>query len=433
MKIKTCFLLILFLIPVSAWTMPTSITKTDDGYVIAGLAGLSYSLSNAWVLKVDKEGNEVWNKTYVGDFFSHARHVIRFENGYLVGGFTGIENFSPWIIRLDEFGNVIWEKKFIEYKIGGVTGIAFDGEEILAILSVDNNDSGTYTLLVKLNAEGREIWRKKIDNSSIEYESIKMLKKISYGYVGVGYIIDYDDWGIRNYDVWVLKLRDDGGVDWSRFYDLENDEMAWDFVEVENGYIVAGGSNERQKDCRTCGCEDLARAFVIKLDFDGNVEWIKFFEVGNATWSIVFAQKLFLAGGGKNVEGNFLWISDIDKQSPIVLRKNFSLLSMVYGYVRAVEAEDGILITASSCDGKCLWLGKLDRDKIVWERNYFPNPPLNSSLLKSVEIEESLRVSNEKEEKISVAKAENLIDVQLIYAILLALIALILALAISKI
>ncbi|MEM0302784.1 MAG: hypothetical protein QXI54_06420 [Archaeoglobaceae archaeon] len=449
MKIIYLLLLMLIIAPVSSWSMPTSLIKTDDGYVIAGLSGLSYGLSNACVIKVDKNGNEIWNKTYVGDNFSHARHIIEINEGYLIGGYTGFNDVHPWLVMIDKFGEVVWEKKFIEF-IGGVTGISSDGMDILAVLTIYNaNESGnTDTFLIKLHKDGKEIWREKIDYE--EYDSIKMLRRASNGYIGAGYVVDYPDeednyFGDINYIIWVLKLKENGEIEWSKFYDLGKDEMAWDVVEVKDGYMVVGEITEEMRGCGCGGCDGSTVAFAIKLDRNGEIKLKRFFDAGKmSAWSVIADDEEIIAGGGKDAEGEFLWVSKINSD-PIILRKNFKFEESIYGVVRMLKEDDGYLLTSSGCKGECIWLGKMSKNgELIWEKSYKPNAIFDiSSALEtqagrneSKTPEVSSTPEDNQEKTYSNENIQQIRDLgiskELLYAILLIFLALILAFGVSK-
>jgi hypothetical protein len=234
-----------------------------------------------------------------------------------------------------------------------------------------NRSENTDNWVVVFDDKGEEKWSEKIDY--VEYDSIKMLKKVSDGYIGVGYIADFPDEGDRSdaeSDVWVLKLKESGEVEWSRLYDLGYNEMSWDVVEVNDGYIVVGELVKRMNESAV-----TMEPFILKLDHSGNLEWKKFFEVGEvaSAWSIAADGDVVIAGGGLDANGSFVWLSTVDSQ-PITLRGNFSYIPEVFGVVRVIEAQDGYLLTASGCNAECYWLGKFSLNgELLWEKTYTPN------------------------------------------------------------
>jgi len=93
------------------------IQTTDGGYAVAG-----YTLSKGagkldfWVIKLDSQGNMVWDTTYGGSGGDAAYSLIQTtDGGYAVAGATsskgaGADDF--WVIKLDHQGNMIWDRTY---------------------------------------------------------------------------------------------------------------------------------------------------------------------------------------------------------------------------------------------------------------------------------------------------------------------------------
>jgi len=91
-------------------------TPSDAGFLITGTKdasnlGRSYDV---WVLKLDSSGNLQWEKTFGSpgsDYGESAVHV-GFGN-YIVAGSTdrlSSGEFQPWMMKLDQQGNTVWQK-----------------------------------------------------------------------------------------------------------------------------------------------------------------------------------------------------------------------------------------------------------------------------------------------------------------------------------
>ena len=99
----------------------SSILATEDGYLIIGSTS-SYGKGNydVFVIKIDKEGNQLWQNTY-GDFFNeYGYSAEKIEGGYLIKGTIqrcesrDVVN-SPcrtnvWFITIDEKGQEVKSK-----------------------------------------------------------------------------------------------------------------------------------------------------------------------------------------------------------------------------------------------------------------------------------------------------------------------------------
>ncbi len=83
-----------------------SIIETGDGgYLVAGDTwSYGNGKSDAWIIKIDKNGNKIWDKTFGGSDWDEAYSIIETKDGgYLVAGKTwsyGNGRSDAWIIKL---------------------------------------------------------------------------------------------------------------------------------------------------------------------------------------------------------------------------------------------------------------------------------------------------------------------------------------------
>jgi len=97
---------------------------SDSGFIIAGYCDDSggdvttyFGESDFWVLKIDKTGNLIWQKSLGGPMFDEAKAIYpTFDGGYVIAGFTlsmsgeitdyhgGISDC--WLVKLNDTGAV---------------------------------------------------------------------------------------------------------------------------------------------------------------------------------------------------------------------------------------------------------------------------------------------------------------------------------------
>ena len=106
------------------------IAKTNDGgYVITGSTfsndvdvSQNHGASDIWLIKIDGNGNKVWDKSYGGSQFEDAQSVtLSKDGGFIIVGnsksadmdsnFNAGEN-DIWVLKTDKKGNMIWQKSF---------------------------------------------------------------------------------------------------------------------------------------------------------------------------------------------------------------------------------------------------------------------------------------------------------------------------------
>lgn len=106
------------------------IAKTaDDGYVLVGNTFssngdvfLNHGESDIWMIKIDVEGNLIWEKTYGGSKFDLAQAVVQSKDGgFLIAGNTKSDDKDSllnngendiWVVKTNAFGELVWEKSF---------------------------------------------------------------------------------------------------------------------------------------------------------------------------------------------------------------------------------------------------------------------------------------------------------------------------------
>ncbi len=146
----------------------TSGEKSEDCF-----GGLDY-----WVIRIDNTGKIIWQKTFGGKYNDELKSIsLSQDGGFILGGSSNstisgnkLENniglSDYWIIKLDKDGNEVWQKT-----IGGkaddqlaVVKTCIDGNYILGGNS--NSESGGNKK--SSNESGTDFWILKIDKDSQE-------------------------------------------------------------------------------------------------------------------------------------------------------------------------------------------------------------------------------------------------------------------------
>jgi uncharacterized delta-60 repeat protein len=97
-----------------------SIQQTSDGgYIVAGHTesfGLVMGGGYAWVLKLDANGNVQWQKAYGGPGNDEVYSIQQTsDGGYIVAGWTSSffsGDYNAWVLKLDANGNIQWQKAY---------------------------------------------------------------------------------------------------------------------------------------------------------------------------------------------------------------------------------------------------------------------------------------------------------------------------------
>jgi hypothetical protein len=93
--------------------VPTMIQTYDGGFAFFGpTMSFGAGAQDAWLVKVDSNGNIQWNKTYGGTANEYAVYIIQTaDRGYTLAGGTmssGAGGEDVWLIKTDTSGNMLW-------------------------------------------------------------------------------------------------------------------------------------------------------------------------------------------------------------------------------------------------------------------------------------------------------------------------------------
>ena len=244
-----------------------SILSVNDSYVVAGYR---YSANkNVWLLKLDKNGDIIWQKEIDRGDVDKVYSIKQTEDGgYIVIGETGFESSKEgrtfldpdvWVLKLDKDGNIEWQKAYE----------AFSQPASDKAYSIIQTDSGGYAFVLNM---GSPVFSELSEDGNILQQSvygkystvIYSIQEIDDGYVLAGWT---NSFGAGEYDLWVIAINKLGSVKWQKSYGGTEDDKAYSILTTNDGYIVAGTT----KSFGNGGLD----AWVLKLDDEGNIQWQK--------------------------------------------------------------------------------------------------------------------------------------------------------------
>jgi len=222
-----------------------SVQQTSDGgYILAGQTH-SYGAGgyDAWLIKTDANGNELWDKTFGGTDEDAAWSVQQTpDGGYILAGYTGSEGAgSPdaWLIKTDANGNELWDK-------------TFGGTDEDFVWSVDLTSDGGYILagetwlygagrsdawLIKTDANGNKLWNNTFGGASNDH-GYSVQQTSDGGYILAGDTFSY---GAGRTDAWLIKTDANGNKLWDNTFGGASNDYGYSVQQTsDGGYIFTG-------------------------------------------------------------------------------------------------------------------------------------------------------------------------------------------------
>jgi hypothetical protein len=227
-----------------------SVQQTSDGgYIVAGVTA-SYGAGSydIWLIKTDADGNDIWDKTFGG---SETEHNIPYHNhvqqtsdgGYIVAGSTksyGAGEFDAWLIKTDADGNDIWYKTFGASDTDYAYSVQQTPDSGYIIAGgTKSYGEGDYNLwLIRTNADGNDIWDKTFNAGDYNY-GYSVQQTSDGGYIVTGKTSPHHSAG--DYDVWLIKTDVYGNDIWDKTFDIGDLDCGYSVQQTsDGGYIVAG-------------------------------------------------------------------------------------------------------------------------------------------------------------------------------------------------
>lgn len=220
-----------------------SVQQTEDGgYIIAG-ATKSFGSGNqdTWLIKTDAKGNEQWRKIFGGTGDDGAYSVQKtLDRGYVLAGWTnsyGAGSYDAWVIKVDENGNKQWDKTFggASHEEASSIQQTLDGGYVIAGLTKSFGAGNSDAWLLKIDATVNEQWSKTFGEQ--EDDRAWSVQQTSDG----GYILA----GSKSKDAWLIKTDANGNKLWSKTFGGAEPYEAFSIVQTSDGGFAVSGRTRR--------------------------------------------------------------------------------------------------------------------------------------------------------------------------------------------
>lgn len=333
---------------------------------------------DAVILKYDKNGNLIWQKSWGGnDWDSFNSVILTLNNEYIVAGnsystdIEGNENKGKSdvnIVKYDHDGSVIWQKSW-----GGNKNDYFKKmiltkqEDLIVAVETTSTDIGDFNktaksdiVILKYNKNGDLIWQKSWGGNNYEYlYSLLLTKDDSFIVIGNSDSTDIE--GISNNggaDAVIIKYDKNGNVIWQRnFGGAYYDSFHTVLLTSDDNFVIAGQYSSNNIEGIVIDEFNDNDFILLKIDQNGNVIWQKKGDGILYYWSET-TKIAETQDGGIIVNGfisdseeieyttvNTAYITKVDSEGNVVWNKNYDEEYLEYFNIIIPTKDNGILVS----------------------------------------------------------------------------------------
>ncbi|RFS17063.1 3-coathanger stack domain-containing protein [Emticicia sp. C21] len=285
----------------------------DGGYLLSGFSfsgasgdktEASHGQSDYWLVKIDFNGNKLWDKRFGGSGEDALRRVCATtDGGFLLGGGSNSAisgdrtedsrgDSDYWVVKIDVNGNKVWDKRFGGsnndaltsivktddgfYLLGGVSASGISGDR------TEDSRGGQDYWLVKIDGNGNKLWDRRFGGSATDWMDV-LLPTSDGNYLLGGQSMsgvsgDRTQPSQGGYDFWIVKVDPNGNKLWDKRYGGNMFDIPTAMVtDTDGGYLLSGYSDSDATGDRTENSEGTYDFWTVKINKDGEKLWDKRF------------------------------------------------------------------------------------------------------------------------------------------------------------
>ncbi len=321
------------------------ISTPDGGYIVVGNThstdddlSENYGEQDAWVVKFDEFGQKTWSRAYGSPEIDEAVAIIPLDDSYLIAAninassglvSTCFGNQDAWLFKIDLEGNLLWEHNYGGTGFDAFSAMEMDeeGNFIIAGYSesddfhLPNNNGGYDAWILKVDEEGNLLWSRTYGADT--YEVVwDLIKTQNNRYLIVGNKNPYSPGGTNNIgkDWWIMQIDDNGIMWWEETYGGTSQDEAHSAIEMDNGdFIVVGHSFSINDEV-----DDYGNIWFIRINDEGDIIW-------ENNYGGFFPESAYAIA--KNIEGNYFiggtTLLNIEEDGTILWDSQFNASSFI--------------------------------------------------------------------------------------------------------
>lgn len=294
------------------------------------------------ILSVNAQDSYARTYGEVGDDNAYAIAMDEINEQLLVGVTSSFSSAKGvFVIKVDSVGGLIWsrvisfEKNIIARQVKRVPNNGW-----IICGTIEGVGAGMKdAVIIKLRDNGEVEWSKVYGGESHDY-AFDILATLDGGFLFVGETNSFD---VSSSDLFVVKLYADGRVDWAKTFGGANVDYAYSVVETLDGYVVASETNTHG-----AGGWDVA---LTKINKEGDLTWYTVFggPKDDFGYSIDIDPRtldVFMTGSTSSfgMGGRDIYLFQVNKSGSLKSARTFGDTYDEQGHVVKVMYDGGIAI-----------------------------------------------------------------------------------------
>jgi len=216
------------------------IQSSDGGFVVVGFTnGAGAGGYDGYIAKLNADGSPSWERTYGGEGWDFLHSVTeRPDGGYVLTGETyssGAGSNDVWVIRIDADGDVVWERTYggAGSDFGRQVQLTEDGFIVAGATTIAEDQDAW---LLNIADNGDTLWTSVQGGDSSDY-ALAVTRTMSGGFAAVG---STRSWSTFN-EAYHFKVDDAGELVWQFNHGQDHNQASMDIKELPDGRLLSVG------------------------------------------------------------------------------------------------------------------------------------------------------------------------------------------------
>ncbi|WP_445722599.1 T9SS type A sorting domain-containing protein [Flavobacterium sp.] len=251
---------------------------------INGDVTINHGYNDLWVVKINNTGSIIWQKSYGGSGYDYANDVRQTtDGGYILCGASTSSNFDVtfnqgsydyWVVKLNTNGDLVWQKTFggslhdeahsiLQTNDGGYIVI---GQSVSSNGDINDHQGGIDCWIIKLNNVGSIIWKKSYGGFQNE-SAFQIIKSDDNGYIIASDTNSTNGFFASNNglsDFYIFKINSNGVIIWQTIFGGSEYDYPKSIQSTNDGGLILSGTSA-SNDGQVTNNHGLEDFWLVKL------------------------------------------------------------------------------------------------------------------------------------------------------------------------